>query len=406
MTNDYLTNDYFKTVSSRIYAELRGDRVIWMIFALLALFSIIIGYSATGTLAFKYHKGDTSSYLLKQVGVLGLGIMLTYICYLLHPKRYSKMAATLFLLSIPLLAYTLILGTDTNDARRWIEVPFIGLTFQTSDFAKIALILYLAKALSISEYIKDFNSAFLPIIVPVIVTCGLILPADLSTAGLIFLTAMLMMFIGRVDLKYIVLLVMCGIVLFAAIFILGEFFPDFVRSDTWPKRIQEFLNNEDGGYQVQQSKMAIAGGGVFGIGPGNSIARNYLPSAHADCIFAIICEEYGLIGGFTILSLYLLLLFRVARLVTVSSKGFGAMLALGLTLNIVIQALANIAVTVHLVPVTGLTLPMVSYGGTSLIFTCISFGIILSVSKNIQKITAPDLADEGFSEQAGRGKKR
>ena len=393
-------------MSSRIYAELRGDRVIWMIFALLALFSIIISYSATGTLAFRKRGGDTSFYLLKQVGILGFGFILTYICYLLHPKRYSKMAATLFLISIPILAYTLILGSNINDARRWVEVPFTGLTFQTSDFAEIALIMYLAKALSISDYIKDFNSAFLPIIVPVIIVCGLILPADLSTAGLIFTTALLMMFIGRVDLKYIALLVMCGIVLFAMMFILSQFFPDFVRSDTWVKRFSEFMMNEDGGYQIQQSKMAIAGGGIFGVGPGNSIARNYLPSAQSDCVFAIICEEYGLIGGFAILSLYLLLLFRVARLVTVSNKGFGAMLALGLTLSIVIQALANVAVTVHLVPVTGLTLPMLSYGGTSLIFTCISFGIILSVSKNIQKITEPDLAEEGFSKQAGKGQKR
>ncbi|MFK7980962.1 MAG: FtsW/RodA/SpoVE family cell cycle protein [Saprospiraceae bacterium] len=392
-------------MSSRIYAELRGDRVIWMIFALLALFSIIISYSATGTLAFRNRNGDTTFFLLKQVGILGLGFVLAYICYLLHPKRYSKMAATLLLISIPLLAYTLILGANINDARRWVEVPFTGLTFQTSDFAEIALIIYLAKALSISEYIKDFNSAFLPIIVPVIIICGLILPADLSTAGLIFTTAMLMMFIGRVDLKYIVLLIMCGIVLFAAMFILGQFF-DVVRSDTWVKRVQEFMNNEDGGYQIQHSKMAIAAGGLVGIGPGNSIARNYLPSAQSDCVFAIICEEYGLIGGFMVLSLYLLLLFRVARLVTVSSKGFGAMLALGLTLSIVIQAMANVAVTVHLVPVTGLTLPMVSYGGTSLIFTCISFGIILSVSKNIQKITEPEPVDEGFEQQGGGGGKR
>lgn len=393
-------------MSSRIYAELRGDRVIWMIFALLALFSIIISYSATGTLAFRKRGGDTSFYLLKQVGILGLGCILTYICYLLHPKRYSKMAATLFLISIPLLAYTLILGSNINDARRWVEVPFTGLTFQTSDFAEIALIMYLAKVLSISEYIKDFNSAFLPIIVPVIIVCGLILPADLSTAGLIFTTAMLMMFIGRVDMKYIALLIMCGIVLFAMMFILSQFFPDFVRSDTWTKRFSEFMMNEDGGYQIQQSKMAIAGGGILGVGPGNSIARNYLPSAQSDCVFAIICEEYGLVGGFAILSLYLLLLFRVARLVTVSSKGFGAMLALGLTLSIVIQALANVAVTVHLVPVTGLTLPMLSYGGTSLIFTCISFGIILSVSKNIQKITEPEPATEGFGKQDSSGRSR
>lgn len=378
------------SVNSRIYAELRGDRVIWMIVALLALFSLIIVYSATGTLAFKYFKGDTSGFLLKQLGILGLGLFMTYICYLLHPKRYSKMAATLFLISIPLLVYTLAVGSSINEARRWIEVPFIGLTFQTSDFAKLALLMYLAKALSISEYIKDFNSAFLPIIIPVIIICGLIAPADGSTAGLLFITCMMMMFIGRVDMKYIILLVMCGIVVFAALFILGEFFPEVVRSETWTSRFRDFMLSEDGSYQVQQSKMAIASGGIFGEGPGNSIVRNYLPSPYADFIFAIICEEYGLIGGVVIIGLYLLLLFRVARLVTVSSKGFGAMLALGLTLNIVIQALTNVAVAVHLVPVTGLTLPIVSYGGTSLIFTCISFGIILSVSKNIQKITVPE----------------
>lgn len=402
--NDFLfiVNRNRLTVSSRVYSELRGDSVIWMIVALLALFSIIIVYSATGTLAFKYFKGDTSGFLLKQLAVLGLGLMLTYVCYLMHPKRYSKMAATLFLISIPMLVYTLAVGVGVNDARRWIEVPFIGLTFQTSDFAKLALLMYLAKALSISDYIKDFNSAFMPIIIPVIIICGLIAPADGSTAALLFLTCMMMMFIGRVDLKYIILLVMCGIVLFAALFILGEFFPEIVRSETWTSRFRDFMLSDDGGYQVQQSKMAIASGHIFGEGPGNSMVRNYLPSPYADFIFAIICEEYGLIGGIAIISLYLLLLFRVARLVTVSNKGFGAMLALGLSLSIVIQALANVAVAVHLLPVTGLTLPMVSYGGTSLIFTCISFGIILSVSKNIEKITEPEPEMEGRGGGQGR----
>lgn len=374
-----------------------------MIFALLALFSIIIGYSVTGTLAFKYENGDTSGYLLKQVGVLSLGLLLAYICYLLHPKRYSKMAASLFLLAIPLLLYTMFMGPEINDARRWIAVPFTTLTFQTSDFAKIALIMYLAKVLSISDYIKDFNSAFLPIIVPVIVICGLILPSDLSTAGLIFLTSMLMMFIGRVDLKYIFLLIMCGIVLFAAVFIVGEFVPEMVRSDTWVERFRDFVNNEEGDLQIQHAKMAIASGNIlWGEGPGNSIVRNYLYSAHADCVFAIIVEEYGLLGGFVVISLFLLLLFRVISLVTLSNKGFGAMLALGLTLNIVIQALTNIAVNVHLLPVTGLPLPMLSYGGTSLIFTCISFGIILSVSKNIQKITEP--VEEATSDSSLSGR--
>ena len=395
-------------MSSRIYSELRGDKVIWMIFALLALFSVIISYSATGTLAFRYRGGDTSSYLFRQVAFLSLGLILAYICYLMHPKRYSKMAATLFLIAIPLFVYTLAMGDPTNDARRWIAVPFTSLTFQTSDFAKIALFMYLAKVLSISDYIKDFNSAFLPIIVPVILVVGLILPSDLSTAALIFLISMLMMFVGRVDLKYIVLLIMCGLVLFALMIILGEFFPEYVRVETWTRRITNFRLNLDGEYQIQQAKMAIASGGLFwGEGPGNSMMRNTLPSAHTDCVFALIVEEYGLLGGYIIIGLFLLLLFRVITLVTVSNKGFGAMLALGLTLNMVIQALANIAVTVHLVPVTGLTLPMISHGGTSLIFTCISFGIILSVSKNIQKITEPEAVGEDFgkatrSPQGGR----
>ena len=372
------------SLSSRISAELRGDPVIWMIVALLAIFSVVIVYSSTGTLAFQYHQGNTSFFLTKHLFLLGFGLFLTYICYLMHPMRYSKMAASLFLIAIPILVYTLALEGE-NQGRRWIEIPFVGLTFQTSDFAKLAVIIYLAKALSVTEYIRDFNSAFLPIIVPVVIICGLIAPADLSTALLLFLTCLLMMFIGRVDMKYIALLIMCMVVVFAALLIIGEMFPEIVRSKTWTSRIREF-NSNDGGFQVQHSMMAIASGGLFGLGPGNSLLRNSLPNPYNDFIFSTICEEYGLIGGVTIISLFLLLLFRVARLVTNSSKGFSAMLALGLTLSLVIQALANVAVAVHLVPVTGLNLPMVSYGGTSLIFTCISFGIILSVSKNIEKL--------------------
>jgi len=357
-----------------------------MIVALLATFSVVIVYSSTSTLAFQYHRDNIGFFLTKHLFLLGFGLFLTYICYLMHPMRYSKIAATLFLLAIPLLMYTLMLEGH-NQGRRWIEIPYVGLTVQTSDFAKLALIIYLAKALSITDYIRDFNTAFMPIIVPVIVICGLIAPADLSTSALLFVTSMMMMFIGRVDMKYIGLLIMCGIVVFATLIILADFqvFKDVIRADTWTKRFQEYNSNE-GGYQVQQSMMAIATGGFFGLGPGNSLLRNSLPNPYNDFIFSTICEEYGLLGGLFIISLFLLLLFRVTRLVTNSSKGFQAMLAIGLTLSLVIQALTNMAVAVHLLPVTGLNLPMVSYGGTSLIFTCISLGIILSVSKNIEKI--------------------
>lgn len=374
------------SLGSRIQAELRGDPVIWMIVALLATFSVMIVYSSTSTLAFQYHPDNIGFFLAKHLFLLSFGLFLTYICYLMHPMRYSKIAATLFLLTIPLLMYTLALEGQ-NQGRRWIEIPYVGLTVQTSDFARLVLIIYLAKALSITEYIRDFNTAFMPIIVPVIIICGLIAPADLSTAGLLFLTSMMMMFIGRVDMKYIGLLIMCGIVVFATLIILADFqiFEDVIRADTWTKRIQEY-NSTEGGYQVQQSMMAIASGGIFGLGPGNSLLRNSLPNPYNDFIFSTICEEYGLLGALFIMSLFLLLLFRVTRLVTNSSKGFQAMLAIGLTLSLVVQALTNMAVAVNLLPVTGLNLPMVSYGGTSLIFTCISLGIILSVSKNIEKI--------------------
>ncbi len=374
------------SLGSRIQAELRGDPVIWMIVALLATFSVVIVYSSTSTLAFQYHRDNIGFFLTKHLVLLGFGLFMTYVCYLMHPMRYSKMAATLFLLAIPLLMYTLALEGQ-NQGRRWIEIPYVGITFQTSDFARLALIIYLAKALSITEYIRDFNSAFMPIIVPVIIICGLIAPADLSTSALLFFTCMLMMFIGRVEMKYIALLIMCGIVVIATLIILADFevFDGIIRRDTWIERFRDYNNNE-GGYQVQQSMMAIASGGFIGLGPGNSLLRNSLPNPYNDFIFSTICEEYGLFGGMIIISLFLLLLFRVARLVTNSSKGFSAMLALGLTLSMVIQALTNMAVAVNLLPVTGLNLPLVSYGGTSLVFTCISFGIILSVSKNIEKL--------------------
>jgi cell division protein FtsW len=300
---------------------------------------------------------------------------------------FSRSAPILLLISIPLLFYTLLFGAEINDARRWISIPFLDLTFQSSDFAKLALLIYVARAISVKQdYIKDFNSAFVPIILPIVIVCGLIAPADLSTALLLFFTCLLMMFVGRVSTKYLVLLILVGVVVFTFLILIAQLFPDFVRVETWISRVNDFINNPDGGYQVRQSKIAIASGEIFGNGPGNSIQRNYLPAPYSDFIFAIICEEYGLLGGLFIIFLYLLLFIRVIRLVTKSPKAFGSLLAFGLTLSMVIQAFANIAVSVHLVPVTGLTLPLVSMGGTSILFTCIAFGIILSVSKFIETI--------------------
>ncbi len=374
------------TLGSKIYAQLQGDRTIWMIVILLALFSVLAVYSSTGHIAFKERGGNTEFYLMKHFVLMAGGLFLTYLCYLLHYTQYSRIAPLLLIISIPLLVYTIAFGVEVNQARRWIELPIIGLTFQTSDFAKLALIIYVARAISSKqEYIKDFNSAFLPIIVPILIICSLIAPADLSTALLLFFTCILMMFMGRVSLKYILLLLFLWIVVFACLIIIGEFIPDIVRIDTWITRMQDFVSGGEEGYQIQQSKMAIADGGLFGRGPGNSVQRNFLPAPYSDFIYAIICEEYGLFGGLIILCLYVLLFFRIVSIVTRSPKAFGAMLVLGLGLFITLQALANIAVSVDLVPVTGLTLPLVSMGGTSLIFSSIGFGMILSVSRYIEK---------------------
>ncbi len=370
---------------NRINAELKGDRVIWAILAVLSVFSILVVYSSTGTLAWRERGGDTEAYLFKHTMILAMGLALAYLAYLMHFRRYAKLAPLLLLAAVPLLLLTIMFGAEINDARRWIVIPGLGLSFQTSDFAKIALIVYVAREISSKQdYIKDWKQAFVPIIVPVLIVCGLIAPANLSTAVLLMGVCIGMMFVGRVSLKYIGLLLLLGVVLFSALIFLGEFFPDYIRVGTWTSRITDFTENPQGSFQVQQAKIAIANGEWIGNGPGNSIQRNFLPSPYADFIYAVICEEYGFIGGATIIALYVVLFFRVTRLVTKSPKAFGAMMATGLTLLLVMQAFANIAVSVHLVPVTGLSLPMVSMGGTSTLFSCIAFGMILSVSKHIE----------------------
>lgn len=377
------------SIGQRINAELKGDRVIWMILAVLALFSILAVYSATGSLAYKQRGGNTEAFLIRHGFILMLGLGLTYLAYSINYMRYKFAAPWLMILAVPLLMYTLAFGEEINNARRWIEVPFTGLTFQTSDFAKLALILFVAREITRhNDYIEDFSKAFVPIILPILLVCGLIAPADLSTALMLFFTTMLMMFIGRVNLKYIGLLLILGVIVFAALVGIGRMFPDFVRVDTWSSRLRDFVENPDGGYQIMHAKIAIANGEWIGLGPGNSAMRNYLPAPYSDFIYAIICEEYGLVGGFFILALFVLLLFRTTAVVTKSPKQFGAMMAIGLSLSMVIQALTNMAVSVNLAPVTGLTLPVVSMGGTSVLFSCLMFGIILSVSRYVEQINS------------------
>lgn len=374
------------SIINRAAAELKGDRVIWAIVALLALFSILAVYSSSSMVAFQKRGGNTEFYLLKQVSLLTIGLIMTYAAYMLNYKRYSVWAPYMLAVVVPLLLLTLAIGPEINQAQRWLIVPGIGLSFQTSDLAKIALITYIARSITAKQdYIRDFQSAFVPIIMPIIIVCILIAPEDLSTAAVIFVTCMLMMFIGRVAVQYILLLIFCGLVSFAGLIVASKFLKEgAIRSDTWASRMRDFIENGDGQPQTQLAKMAIAKGGLFGNGPGNSIQKNYLPMAYTDYVYAVIIEEYGLIGAFLTLSLYVLLFLRVVRLVTKSPKTFPAMLAMGLCLILTIQALANMAVSVHLVPVMGLSMPMISMGGTSLLFSCISLGMILSVSKFIE----------------------
>jgi cell division protein FtsW len=371
------------SIANKITAELKGDRAIWMVIALLCFSSILAVYSATGTLAWKSKNGDTTLYLITHVVRLAFGLSLVYVCHLLHYQRYNKMAPFLLLTVIGLLIFTLLFGVRLNEASRWISIG--GISFQPSELAKIVLVMYVARELTRKqEVITSWKDAFVPIILPVLVVCGLIAPANLSTSMVLFVTCIALMFIGRVRPRFIFLLALLGVVVFAGLIVVGEFFPNLVRAETWVSRVSDYVYNEDGGYQVQQAKIAIANGGWVGVGPGNSISRNFLPYVYADFIYPLICEEYGFVGGLFILSLYVVLFFRTVAMVTRSPKAFGAFLAIGLSLSLVIQAMANIAVSVHLVPATGLTLPMISMGGTSIIFTSVALGIILSVSKYIE----------------------
>jgi cell division protein FtsW len=370
--------------------NIRGDKYIWLVLALLSMMSLLAVYSSTGTLAFKYKQGDTEHYLMKHGLILLLGIGLMYVAHLIHYKYYSRIALLLLIISIPLLAYTLFFGTNLNDASRWITLPVININFQASDLAKLALIMHLARELAIRQN-KDvaFKEVFFSIILPVLGVCALIFPANLSTAAMLFCNSMLLMFIGRTKILHLFALLCIvggiGAVVLLTILYVPEVNKVFPRAKTWSSRLKSFKNENEVPYQVQQAKIAIATGGLLGKGPGNSDQRNFLPHPYSDFIFAIIIEEYGLAGAMLVIILYLLLLFRCITIVIKSPRAFGALLAVGLGISLVLQAFVHMAVNVNILPVTGLTLPLISMGGTSVLFTGIAMGIILSVSRHIEE---------------------
>ena len=392
--------------------------MIWAAVVVLALVSLLVVYSSTGTLAYRLSKSN-ESYLFKQVVFIGIRFMIIYFLHKVNYKLYSQIARLLFILSIPLLVYTLFFGVRLNEGSRWIRLPIIQMTVQTSDLAKLALFMYMSRLLSKKQDdIKDFKKGFLPVIIPVGLICILIAPANLSTALLIGATSMLIMFIGRVSAKHLLLVIgvaMVPVLLLISLAVIhhkknnGEGITTDTASkltgrvSTWIGRVENFMYggadaDDEDNYQVNQAKIAIAKGGWMGVGPGNSEQRNFLPHPYSDFIFAIIIEEYGLMGGLFITFIYLVFLYRCIRIFRRCPYAFGAFLALALSFTLVIQALANMAVNVNLFPVTGVTLPLVSMGGSSFIFTCIAIGIILSVASNVEQL-------EGNAVPAAAGEK-
>jgi cell division protein FtsW len=368
--------------------KIQGDKTIWAVVVLLSILSILAVYSSISTLAYKYKSGNTAPFLLKHTGIILFGLVLMFFAHKVRSSYYSRFAIVGVVVAIPLLLLTLLSGSNINEASRWLRIPVIDLTFQTSDFAKIALILYVARTLALKQDdIKDFKNAFLPIILPVVAVCVLIMPANFSTAAMLFTTCLVLMFIGRINFKYILSVIGIGIVAVCLLGLLIWNFPNAIhRGATWKARIENFKSGKsETNYQVEQAKIAIATGGIMGKGPGKSTQRNFLPHPYSDFIFAIIIEEYGMWMAVLVIFLYLVLMYRAVRIATSCQKIFPSLLAIGCSFILVFQAMINMMVAVNLMPVTGQPLPLVSMGGTSIWFSSIAIGMVLSASRELEK---------------------
>lgn len=366
---------------------INGDRVLWVALALLSIFSFLPVFSASSNLAYVVGQGTPWSHLFKHFIVIVFGFVLMIVTHRV-PYRYFKGISILALpLIIFLLIYTASQGNliDGANANRWIKIPFVGFSFQTSNLASIVLLIYVAHLISKgSPKIFKFKSSIIPLWLPVFTVILLILPANLSSAALLFLTILILVFLGGYPIKYLISMFVVGLVL-TAIFVLTaksypEIFPN--RVDTWINRIENFgiSGENDGNYQIERAKTAIVTGGLVGLGAGKSVMKNFLPQSSSDFIYAIIVEEFGLIGGTALIFLYLIVLFRIIVIANKANTVFGKLLVLGLGLPIIIQAFVNMGVALQVLPVTGQTLPLISSGGTAAWMTCIAFGIILSVS--------------------------
>jgi len=369
--------------------KIQGDRVIWVIAIILLVFSLLVVYSSTGLLGFRI--GNTEYFLVKQFIIISFGFILMYVVHLINFKYFSRIAQAMLILAIPLLILTLIFAPNENESLRHFKFNVSGhsLSFQPFDFAKLALIMFIARYLAKN---KDENIdpgiSFLKIIIPILIICGFILRSNLSTAAILFFVSFIMLFVGKVKIKYLMSFMGIGVGFFIILITISFFSEGLLpRVDTWTHRIEGFVGSQENEelYQVQQSKIAVATGGLIGKMPGNSTQRNFLPQPYNDYVYAIIVEEYGILGGITVILLYMILFFRSIKIARKCELKFGSFLVFGISFLMVLQALINMGVAVDLLPVTGQTLPFLSMGGTSLWFSCIGLGIILSVSKNIQE---------------------
>lgn len=377
-----------------IFKNIQGDKAIWAVAGLLALFSFLPVYSASSNLAYLYGDGNTFQFLLKHLAHLLLGFAILYGVHKI-PYHYFKGLSIIALpVVILLLIFTMAQGNTIGgaNASRWIRVPFVGVTFQTSTLAAVVLLTYVARYLSrIKDKIVTFKETLLPLWVPVFIVLALILPANFSTTAIIFSMVVVLVFIGGYPLRYLGIILGIGLIVLTLFVLTAKAFPGVFpnRVDTWMSRIENFTDKEDteGDYQIEIAKIAIASGGVTGLGPGKSVQKNFLPQSSSDFIYAIIVEEFGIVGGLFLMFLYLALLFRLVIVAHKSSSLFGKLLVIGVGLPVVFQALINMAVAVELFPVTGQTLPLVSSGGTSIWTTCLALGMVLSVAakREIQK---------------------
>lgn len=378
----------------QLISNLKGDKGIWSFVALLGLFSFMPVFSASSNLAYLGHgTGNTLGYLVKHLAHICIGFL---IIYWVHKVPYHYFRA-ISKVALPvvwiLLAYTLIKGTVIAgaNASRWIQIPFVGITFQTSTLASLVLYIYVARYLSKTrEEAIDFKESLKELWIPVFITLMFILPANFSTTALIFSMVTMLVFIGKYPVKYIGFIVGSGIVFLTFFILVAKAFPGAFpnRVDTWISRIDNFTSDkpDEDDYQIEKAKIAIASGQIYGLGPGKSVQKNFLPQSSSDFIFAIIVEEYGLLGGLVVLGMYLLLLFRFVVASHKANTVFGKLVVVGLGFPMIFQAMINMAVAVELLPVTGQTLPLISSGGSSIWMTCFALGIIISVTKKDEEI--------------------